>query len=370
MSKPITHKHVFQAMEAWAPLHLAYDWDNVGLQIGSPLRTAKKVMVTLDVLENIVDEAIEENVDLIISHHPLFFKAIKDINTGTPQGRVIKKLIKHDISVYTAHTNLDIADGGVNDILCDLLHVNQRKPLLPLSTENLYKLVVYVPLTHQEEVRDALSDAGAGHIGNYSHCTFQAEGKGTFKPLEGSQPYSGKVNETAFVDEVRMETIVREKNVQHSIEYMKKAHPYEEVAYDLYKLENKGHTLGLGRIGKIESSMTLKNFVEEVKSAFNISNVRVVGNLDKPIKEVAVLGGSGEKYIDIAKQAGADVYVTGDLTFHTAQDAKEAGLCVIDPGHHIEEAMKEATKDYLDKHFHQELDVIVAKADSEPFQFV
>src|SRR5690625_1754828 len=195
MTSYVNNIAVFQVMENWAPKNLAYDWDNVGLQIGSYHKQVNKVMITLDVLESVVDEAIKKEVDLIIAHHPLFFKSVKQINYDTPIGRTIAKLIQHDITVYAAHTNLDIANGGVNDLLCEKLQLHSTKNLIHIKNEKLYKLMVYVPLSHAENVRNAISNAGAGHIGNYSHCTFQTKGQGTFKPLAGTNPYIGKVDQ-------------------------------------------------------------------------------------------------------------------------------------------------------------------------------
>src|SRR5699024_10408337 len=168
----ITNKQVFKTLEKWAPRSLAYEWDNVGLQVGSYDAKVKKILVTLDVLNNAVDEAIEHDVDLIVAHHPLLFQPLKQIDFQTPKGKIIQKLIKHDISVYASHTNLDIAEAGVNDLLSDALNLQEKRSLIPYTTEKLVKLVVFVPATHADDVRQALSDAGAGHIGNYSHCTF------------------------------------------------------------------------------------------------------------------------------------------------------------------------------------------------------
>src|SRR5690625_2319087 len=284
-------------MEAWAPKKLAYDWDNVGLQIGSFQKPVRKVMVTLDVLESVVDEAVEKDVNLIIAHHPFMFKPMKQLNTDSPKGRIIHKLLQNDITVYASHTNLDAASGVVNDMLCDLLGVDDRETLIRTYTEQLYKLAVYVPLTHVDAVRNALSNAGAGHIGNYSHCTFQTEGQGTFKPLEGTDPFIGTQNTLEKVQEVKVETIVEASKLTAATKSMIRAHPYEEVAYDIYPLQNKGPTYGIGRIGKMKENMTLQALCERVKKAYDVPAVRVTGDLEQNIQNVAVLGGSGEKYI-------------------------------------------------------------------------
>lgn len=371
MSRGVTNTEVFQLMEHWAPKKLAYDWDPIGLQVGHHHKKVSKILVTLDVLESVVDEAIEQNADLIISHHPLLFHPLKQLNINTPKGRVVEKLIKHDISVYAAHTNLDVAPGGVNDMLCDVLNIEAKDFLIPKQTEKLYKVVVYVPISHIESIREALGNSGAGHIGNYSHCTFHTEGTGTFKPLEGTNPYIGEHGKMEFVDEVRMETIVEEVKLSEVVDAMIAAHPYEEPAYDIYPMKNEGQKYGLGRIGELKEPMDLKTYSSFIKEALDIPGLRVVGDLTKQIKKIAVLGGSGEKYIHDAKRKGADVYITGDMSFHPAQDAWQMGLAVIDPGHYMEKVMKQATKKYLDEHLNRDgIEVIVSESNTEPFQFM
>ncbi|WP_068674308.1 Nif3-like dinuclear metal center hexameric protein [Oceanobacillus sp. Castelsardo] len=369
---PINNSHVFQLMEKWAPKYLAYDWDNVGLQVGSHNQNVNKIMVTLDVLESVVDEAIRKEVNLIISHHPLLFKPMKQINFDSPQGRIIRKLINHQITVYAAHTNLDAAVGGVNDMLCQSIGIHSTDNLLETSAQRLLKIVVYVPKTHIKEIRNALSDSGAGHIGNYSHCTFQTEGQGTFKPLEGTNPYIGTADQLEFVDEVRMETIVPEEKVNKVISSILKAHPYEEPAYDIYPLKNSVKRFGIGRVGVLPQKLTLEELCKQIKQSLNISGLKVIGDLEKRVEKVAILGGSGEKYIQTAKQKGADVYITGDMTFHTAQDAWQMGLSVIDAGHYIEKIMKKYTVDYLKnelKH-HSSIEILMSETNTDPFQFI
>ncbi|ALX48105.1 Nif3-like dinuclear metal center hexameric protein [Lentibacillus amyloliquefaciens] len=367
----VTHNaDVFKAMETWAPKYLAYDWDNVGLQIGSFQKPVKNILISLDVLEATVNEAIENNVDLIIVHHPLFFKSIKQINMDTAKGRIIQKLIQHDISVYAAHTNFDAANGGMNDIMCHLLGIQNADVLDKNYTERLVKIAVFVPRTHADEVRDAMSRNGAGHIGDYSHCTFQSQGQGTFKPLEGSDPYIGNQGELEFVDEVKIETIIPAAKMTPVIDAMIDAHPYEEAAYDVYPVENSGEVYGVGRIGTLDEELALKTLCERVKKELNVQNIRVTGDLDRKVKTVAVLGGSGEKYINKAKHMGADVYITGDMTFHTAQDAREMGLSVIDPGHYAEKVMISYTKSFLDNYFAEDLNILVSQTNTDPFQFI
>nr|WP_184244798.1 Nif3-like dinuclear metal center hexameric protein [Gracilibacillus halotolerans] len=362
--------HVIKLMERWAPKTLAEEWDNVGLLVGNKSQKVKKIMVTLDVLESVVDEAIEKSVDLIIAHHPLIFPKISQINFSTPKGRVLEKLIKNDISVYVTHTNLDIANGGVNDMMANALQLQQIKPLVPKFSEKLYKLSIFVPKSHVEQLRVALGNAGAGHIGNYSHCTFQTEGTGSFLPLEGTTPYLGEQGKIEHVSEYKIETIVKENDLDKVITTANNAHPYEEMAYDIYPLENKGTTHGLGRIGKSLQEMRLSEYVEVVKEALDIPFVRFTGDKDKIVKKVAVLGGSGKSYIPYAISGGADVYITGDLTFHEAQDAQQDGLALIDPGHYAEKIMKKGVKEYFDNNkdkLSDEVEIILSEISTDPF---
>lgn len=367
--KKIIHGMIFKAMEEWAPLSLAYDWDKVGLQIGSRTDKTKKVMTTLDVNETVVDEAIEKDVNLIVAHHPLMFRPVQQIDFNSVKGRLIKKIIQHDLTVYAAHTNLDIAENGVNDLLSTALQLQQVEPLIETGDVAYVKLVVFVPTTHVNEVVDALSEVGAGHIGNYSHCTFQTSGTGTFMPLSGTNPFIGKHNKLEKVDEIKIETVVRETDIKQTIDAMKLAHPYEEVAYDVFPLKYVGKPYGLGRIGKLKTELTVNDLVKQVKEKYAVDTLRVIGNLQQKVNKVAIVGGSGESYFELAKVKGADVYITGDVTFHTAQDAKELGLAIIDPGHYIEEMMKEATKQYLERNF-PDLPVITSTTDTNPFLYV
>lgn len=362
---------VFQALEKWAPKNKAYEWDNVGLQVGSNNRKATKVLVTLDVLESVVDEAIENKVSLIIAHHPLLFKPLKQLNTDTPQGRTISKLLSHDITVYASHTNLDVVEGGVNDMLAERLELNDVVPLAEFGNEKLYKFAIYVPVTHREAVKEAIGAAGGGKQGEYTHCSFEVSGTGSFKPSEMADPYIGKSGELTEVDEVKIESLIEENDLKQVLASALQAHPYEEPAYDILELENKGASYGLGRIGSLNTSMKLASFIEFVKEKLGLPYVRVVGNKNKEIKKVAVLGGSGEKYIHAAKRMKADVYITGDMTFHLAQEAMEMGLTVIDAGHYIEEILKEHVTSYLQKELDgYSVDVISSKINTNPFQYL
>ncbi|QGQ95738.1 Nif3-like dinuclear metal center hexameric protein [Paenibacillus psychroresistens] len=364
---------VIQMMEQLAPKHYAMPDDKIGLQLGTLNKEIRNVLVALDVTTEVAEEAIRLQIDLIIAHHAIVYRPLKHLQTDTPAGKLYEKLIKHDIAVYIAHTNLDVADGGVNDMMAGALGLSGLSHLEGVHTEKLKKLVVFIPETHHEQVRAAVFNAGAGGIGHYSHCSFNLTGTGTFLPGEGAQPFIGRLGQIESVTEVRFETIVPEGIERKVIQAMLKAHPYEEVAYDLYPLELKGRTFGLGRVGKLAEACTVADLVVQVKQAFSVETVRVVGNLQQVVKKIAVLGGAGSRYIQASLFAGADVLITGDIDYHSAQDALAAGLILIDPGHNIEKIMKSHVADYLIKHLTAKkytTNVIASEVDTEVFKFV
>lgn len=324
---------ITDTLEKWAPKYLAEEWDNIGLLLGSPAQDIHKILVTLDVDQEAVQQAVSTGAQLIIAHHPLIFKGVTNIRTDLPLGALLSDLIKHEIAVYAAHTNLDSAVGGVNDILAQKFNLKNIQPLTTVYQEKLRKLVVFVPTSHVEIVRNAMTEAGAGHIGNYSHCTFVTQGKGSFLPLPIANPFLGEPGKLEYVDESRLETIVPEQLRSSVIAAMLAAHPYEEVAYDEYLLLNKHHNYGLGRIGRLPESLTLGDFVNQVKGALMINSLNMAGSPKKIIRNVAVCGGSGASLISDALTAGADVLVTGDVKYHEAQYAIAEGLAIIDAGH-------------------------------------
>jgi dinuclear metal center YbgI/SA1388 family protein len=370
--KKVNGHEVIQVFEQFSPKAFAMEGDKIGLQVGALNKPVTKVMVALDVLEEVVDEAIEKGVQLIIAHHPPIFRPMGKITEDTASGRIITKLLKHDIAVYAAHTNLDVAKGGVNDLLAEALGLSNTQVLVPTFEDKLIKLAVYVPEEDAEKVREALGKAGAGAIGDYSHCSFSVNGTGRFLPGDSTHPHIGEQGHLEAVRETRIETIFPKSFEKQVISAMVKAHPYEEVAYDLYPLENKGEELGLGRIGTVDE-MSLREFAEHVKKVFDVKAVRVVGNLEDKVKKVAVLGGDGNKYFSAAKFRGADVYITGDLYYHTAHDAWMAGLNMIDPGHNVEKVMKAGVAEIMKKRCQEkgyEVEFISSEVHTDPFVFI
>ncbi|WP_418790638.1 Nif3-like dinuclear metal center hexameric protein [Phosphitispora sp. TUW77] len=328
---------VINLIEQYFPKRLAEEWDSVGLHVGDPATEVTGILAALDVNFQTVAEAVSKGLNMIVSHHPLIFKPIKHIRNDLAYGRILTELIKNDISVYCAHTNMDSAQEGVNQVLADLLGLQNLQVLNPDKIGKLYKLVVYVPQGYQDTVREAMTRAGAGCIGNYSECTFSVQGTGTFKASEGSDPFIGQVGVLEKADEFRMETVIQEEYVQRVVKEMIKAHPYEEVAYDIFKLENPGKIQGLGRMGKLPQPVEFEELLNNIKRKLNITTLRYGGKLDMTVQKIAVCGGSGANLMHKAAFMGADVFLTGDLKYHEAQEILTLNLGFVDAGHYATE---------------------------------
>ncbi|MDW7675665.1 MAG: Nif3-like dinuclear metal center hexameric protein, partial [Bacillota bacterium] len=356
-----------------APKRLAADWDNVGLQLGSFNNDITKVLLTIDINQQVIAEAIEADAQLIITHHPLIFQPLKQLRSDLPQGNLIYNLINGGINVYAAHTNWDSTRDGVSQTLANLLELANCEVLKVTSTEQLYKIVVFVPHGHEDKVRDGLSKGGAGYIGNYSSCTYQTDGIGTFKPEEGTNPFIGQQGLLEKVTESRIETIVPEEKLNSAIKAMLKAHPYEEVAYDIIPLHNKGQAYGLGVYGTLAYKVPLKQLLERTKAALGISFVRVLGDLDREVKSIAVCGGSGGDLVSAAQFKGADVLITGDVSYHQALTAEAIGLALIDAGHYPTEilSMRDLASQLTGKATAEKRTVqfVMSKINTDPWRF-
>jgi dinuclear metal center YbgI/SA1388 family protein len=300
--------------------------------VGNPEQNVTKALLTLDVTQEVVDEAVEVKAKLIISHHPFPFHAMKTLRTDTASGALLTKLLQQNISVYAAHTNLDVATGGVNDALASCLQLDEVSPLQSTCSP-LVKIVTFVPDQYVETVWKAMADAGAGHIGKYSQCSFRVLGKGTFSPGKNAIPFIGEINRLSEVDEIRLETIVPAVLSDSVVHAMITSHPYEEVAYDIYPLKNEWTIGGLGRVGNLPRPVSLSEFAAMVSGTLSVSGVRYVGKADTIVRRVAVCGGSGMEVADAARRSEAQVLVTGDIRYHDAQNALANGLCLIDAGH-------------------------------------
>lgn len=311
---------------------LAEEWDNVGLQVGDPGASLERVLVALDPCLAAVDAARVAGAQALVTHHPLLFRPLKRLTPDDGVGQVVWAAVRSGVAIVSAHTNLDSAVEGLNSWLATRLGVVQGLPLQP-ATGDYLKLVVYVPAGHEQEVAEALFSAGAGEIGAYDQCSFSTRGQGTFRPGAGSNPFLGEVGRREEVEEFRLETIVPRRKLLRVLEKMQKAHPYEEVAYDLLPLQNQVPGAGLGRIGRLEQALSLDAFAARVKDTLGCGHLRITGPADRPVHKVALCGGSGASLLQTAHRQGADVLVTGDVKYHDARQAEELGIALIDAGH-------------------------------------
>jgi len=356
------------------PQNLAEDWDNVGLQVGDPKQEIRKTMIALDPTLSTIQSAIEQQCQALITHHPLIFKPLKKISPDNETGQILFEAIRNNLAIVSVHTNLDHATDGLNDWLAQTLKIESFKPLLLAKPGDLVKLVVFVPPEAVDNLSLALFKAGAGHVGRYDKCSFRQEGIGTFRANEDCKPYNGDIGEHVQTNEVRLETIVPRALTNRVVAKMIKAHPYEEVAYDLIPLDNQRCDIGLGRIGTINTHTTLLDFADECKQTLGCQGLRIVGDTTTSIRKVAVCGGSGAMLIREAARQGADVLVTGDIKYHEAQTAQALGLALIDAGHFAtEQLMAQALARKLKQHAHQQawpVHYIVAPEQRDPFTFV
>jgi dinuclear metal center YbgI/SA1388 family protein len=291
----------------------------------------RKVGLALDPTEKVIAKAIEEGCELLVTHHPLFFGKVKNITPANPLGRKILQAVKAGLNIISYHTSADLADYSLNDFLCETLGAKVISGLVNEGKENYYKYVVFVPVGHEEAVREAIDRAGAGVIGNYSKVTFNLRGTGTFLPGEGANPFLGRKDELEYADEYRIETIVTAANLGRLIDEVTKAHPYEEVAYDVYKMEI-GKEYSLGRVCGLGREVSLSEFLELVKDRLGCDAVRYNGtDTDMKFDRFGVITGSGASLWKSCR--GVKVLLTGDMKHHDAVDAYEAGFTIVDAGH-------------------------------------
>ena len=324
---------IIKYLEEWAPKGIAWDKDNVGLQIGNPGIKIKNILLSLDLSDAVIKDAIENNCNFIITHHPVVYHPLKNLDFSRNQNaQMIKRLIKNDITLYSAHTNLDFTKHGVSHQLAKRINLKQIRFLKNLPS-NQVKLVVFVPTSHLNKVVEAIHQAGGGIIGEYSHCSFRTTGTGTFKGSQESNPSMGNRGKTKFVEEVKLEVLVDEWKLNQVISALKTAHPYEEVAYDIYTLKNQNVNYGMGTIGKLEAAMSQREFLDFISSKLKITNFRFTSGNKKKIETVAVCGGSCGELIDEAILQNADAFVTADLKYHSFRDA-DGKILLIDAGHY------------------------------------
>lgn len=324
-------KDIVQIFESFAPKGYQEEYDNSGLSVGSPNMEVSGILCCIDITMDVLDEAIGKNANLIVSHHPLIFKGLKSITGKSYIEEIIIKAIKNDIAFYSGHTNFDNIENGVNKKIADIIGLTDCQILAPLQ-KSLLKLVTFVPVENADKVREALFVAGAGTIGNYDSCSYNIEGTGSFRGGEGTNPFVGKKGEIHFENELRIEVILPTILKSKIVKALLKVHPYEEVAYDLYPLENEFQQAGAGMIGNLSSPLTLEQLLNLLKKKFDAKGIRYAGNKTENISRVALCGGSGSFLISKAIQQNADVFITGDIKYHQFFDASNR-FNIIDIGH-------------------------------------
>lgn len=358
---------ILKELEKLAPTTYAEGFDNVGLLVGDPNAEINKVLVTLDTLETVVDEAIEKGANLIVSFHPIVFSGLKKITGKTYVERVVQKAIKHDINIYATHTALDNAWLGVNHQISKQLKLKKTEMLIPQSN-TLQQLITYVPLSFADQVRNALFAAGAGEIGNYAHCSFNLVGQGSFLSGNEAQPKVGEIGQFRMEDEMRISVLVPKHAKEKVLKALLQNDFYEEIAYELIDLNNQNQRIGMGMMGELEEAMDEVEFLNYLKETMQTKMVRHSQLLGKKIRKVAVLGGSGSFAIEKALQKGADVFVTADLKYHDFFKA-ESRILLADIGHYeSEQFTKNLLTAYLSEKF-PNFAVLKSEIDTNPVHY-
>ncbi len=346
----MTVKEVTAELRILIPTANAEPYDNVGLLCGNPERQVTGIMVCHDALENVVQEAMDKNVNMIVCFHPIIFNGLKSVTGKNYVERAVLIALENKIAIYALHTAWDNHYFGVNHRICEKLELRNHKILMP-KEGSIQLLEVFVPKDHAEKVREALFSAGAGQIGFYDQCSFSLKGSGTFRPLEGADPYSGTVGERENADEVLLSVVFEKYKSAQVVQAMKQAHPYEAVAYQLISLENDNQFLGLGRYGELAEAMEEVDFLSLVKNTFNLSVIRHSASTGRKIKRVGVLGGSGASGISAALAMNCDAYLTGDLKYHDFFRS-EGRMLLCDIGHfESEQFVTEQLVDLLSQKF-------------------
>jgi dinuclear metal center YbgI/SA1388 family protein len=322
---------IVSLFDDFAPVVYQESYDNSGLQLGSPQMEVTGILLTIDVTEDVIDEAVSTGCNLIVSHHPLLFSGIRRITDAGYTERAVMKAIRNDIAVISSHTSLDASFNGVNEIICRKLGLSNLQILSPAQGK-LRKLVTFVPNDHAQKVREALFLSGAGKIGNYDSCSFNSDGVGSFRGDENTSPFTGERGKLHLEAETRIETIFPMHLQNIVIKALKEAHPYEEVAFDIYTLENEYSRTGMGMIGEVDKPSSEAAFIQMLKNVFGSGIIRHTEFLNRPVKKIAVCGGSGAFLINKAIKSGAQFIVTGDIKYHQFFDAQKQ-IVIADVGH-------------------------------------
>ncbi len=339
-------KEIINSLEQWAPRSYQESYDNSGLIVGDPNMELTSALITLDATEDVIQEAIQHQCNLVIAHHPIVFRGLKQLNGKNYVERVVIKAIKNDIAIYAIHTNLDNVINGVNHKIAEKIGLVNTRILAP-KNEVLSKLVTFVPTKNKSKVLEAMFKAGAGQVGNYDHCSFQLEGTGTFRPNEKANPHIGERNQLESVDESRIEVILPKHLEGNVLNALRQSHPYEEVAYYLTDLTNKHQEVGSGMVGELAKPMKSTDFLHHLKEAMELNCIRHTEMVHEEIKKVAVCGGAGSFLLRNAIGARADVFITGDFKYHEFFDAEDK-IIIADIGHYESEKFtKDLIYDYL-----------------------
>ena len=364
----MTIKEITNYLEKLAPLNYAEDFDNVGLLVGNYTTHVTNVLVTLDTLEETVDEAISKKCNLIISFHPIIFGGLKKLNGNSYVERVVLKAIKNDIAIYATHTALDNSKYGVSAKMCEVLGLKNTKILIP-KKGIIKKLTTYVPIKNAQTLRNSLFKVGAGNIGNYDNCSFNMKGEGTYRGNQNSNPTLGEKGELHTEEEIKISVVFESKNENKILATLQENHPYEEVAYEVITTENVHQNIGMGMIGEFNEAKNEKEFLLYLKETMKTDCVRHSNLLNKKIKKVAVLGGSGSFAISNAKRAGADAYVSADFKYHEFFKA-ENSILLADIGHYeSEQFTKNLLVDYLTKKF-SNFAIILSEKSTNPIYYI
>ncbi|RNL64354.1 Nif3-like dinuclear metal center hexameric protein [Nocardioides marmoriginsengisoli] len=365
---------VISQVEAWYPPHRADDWDAVGLVCGDPDADVRRVLLAVDPVQAVADEAVALDADLVIVHHPLYLKGVTSVAASTPKGRIVHQLLGAGCGLLTAHTNADSPAGGVSESIALALGLTDVRPLDPDSLEPRDKISVFVPVADADRVRTAMTDAGAGAIGDYDSASFSTPGEGRFRPLAGANPTIGTVGDLEVVDEIRVEVVADRSRRTAVVSALVEAHPYEEPAYDVVALAAlPDPTRGSGRIGELPAPTTLRAFADLAAGVFpaTAQGLRIAGDPEHEIRTVALCGGSGDFLLDRARAAGADVYVTSDLRHHPASESREGGgPALVDVAHWAAESLWLPTlRDRLVEALDDTVAVHVSTINTDPWTF-
>jgi dinuclear metal center YbgI/SA1388 family protein len=362
-------KEIIEKLENLVPLSLQEKWDNSGYQLKLADEPVAGVLISLELSSEAVSLAVNNKCNLLITHHPFFFNPIKFIDINSTDAAIINTLLNNKICVYSMHTNFDSSAYSMSRFIAQKINLTSLFPVYP-AKRKLYKLSVFVPKGYIYDVRQALFKYANPVIGNYEDCSFETKGKGSFKPVSGANPFTGKADKTSFVDESKIEVIIAENNLDKTIEEMKKVHPYEEVAYDVYPLVGYGgdNVAGSGVIGKFdenEKESTLQNLIVKVKNVTNSDYINYTGNLKKNIRKVAIISGSGFSYINKVINKGADVLISSECSYHDAIKANNNNLCLIDiPHFDSEKSFNVILKEILERYF--EIKILTNNIDFNP----